>query len=80
MRICLGAHEQGLIITTRDFGLDTIKEGDPPGKTPIGLMNGEQFVALLMANRIGVRRSTPIYSRSMASSLPGQKINSLHPS
>ncbi|MGI6459872.1 MAG: restriction endonuclease [Candidatus Hydrogenedentales bacterium] len=33
----LGAHEQGLIITTRDISAGAIKEAAQPDKTPIGL-------------------------------------------
>ena len=52
----LGAHEQGLIITTSDFSTGAIKEANQPDKTPVGLMNGEQLVTLLMEYNIGVRR------------------------
>lgn len=55
----LGAHEQGLIITTSDFSAGAIKEAAQPDKTPIALMNGEQLVMLLMEHGIGVHRSTP---------------------
>lgn len=56
VRGSLGAHEQGLIITTSDFSTGAIKEANQPDKTPVGLMNGEQLVALLMEYNIGVRR------------------------
>jgi restriction system protein len=59
VRGSLGAHEQGLIITTSDFSAGAIKEAAQPDKTPIALMNGEQLVMLLMENGIGVHRSTP---------------------
>lgn len=53
----LGAHEQGLIITTSDFSAGAIKEANLPDKTPgVGLMSGEQLVTLLMEYNIGVRR------------------------
>ena len=55
----LGAHEQGLIITTSDFSAGAIKEAAQSDKTPIALMNGEQLVMLLMEHGIGVHRSTP---------------------
>jgi restriction system protein len=55
----LGAHEQGLIITTSDFSPGAIKEAAQADKTPIALMNGEQLVMLLMEHGIGVHRSTP---------------------
>ena len=59
VRGSLGAHEQGLIITTSGFSSGAIKEAAQPDKTPIALMNGEQLVALLMEHGIGVHRSTP---------------------
>ena len=59
VRGSLGAHEQGLIITTSDFSTGAIKEAAQPDKTPIALMNGEQLVMLLMEHGIGVHRSTP---------------------
>ncbi|MBM9538844.1 HTH domain-containing protein [Desulfobulbus alkaliphilus] len=59
VRGSLGAHEQGLIITTSDFSPGAIKEAAQADKTPIALMNGEQLVMLLMEHGIGVHRSTP---------------------
>lgn len=59
VRGSLGAHEQGLIITTSDFSSGAVKEAVQPDKTPIALMNGQQLVTLLMEHGIGVRRSTP---------------------
>lgn len=54
----LGAHEQGLIITTSDFSPGAVREAAQPDKTPIVLMNGRQLVMLLMEYGIGVHRST----------------------
>ena len=59
VRGSLGAHEQGLIITTSDFSSGAFKEAAQADKTPIALMNGEQLVRLLMEHGIGVHRSTP---------------------
>ena len=59
VRGSLGAHEQGLIITTSDFTTGAVKEAAQSDKTPIALMNGEQLVLLLMEHGIGVTRSTP---------------------
>ncbi len=59
VRGSLGAHEQGLIITTSDFSAGAAKEASQSDKTPIALMNGEQLVMLLMEHGIGVHRSTP---------------------
>ena len=59
VRGSLGAHEQGLIITTSDFSAGAVKEAARTDKTPIALMNGGQLVMLLMEHGIGVHRSTP---------------------
>ncbi len=59
VRGSLGAHEQGLIITTSDFSAGAVKEAAQVDKTPIALMSGEQLVMLLMEHGIGVHRSTP---------------------
>lgn len=58
VRGSLGAHEQGLIITTSDFSPGAVREAAQADKTPIALMNGRQLVMLLMEHGIGVRRST----------------------
>ena len=57
VRGSLGAHEQGLIITTSDFSSGAIKEAAQPNKTPIALINGKQLVLLLMEHNIGVKCS-----------------------
>ena len=59
VRGSLGAHEQGLIITTSDFSSGAVNEAAQADKTSIALMNGEQLVMLLMEHGIGVHRSTP---------------------
>jgi restriction system protein len=59
VRGTLVAHEQGLIITTRDFRPGAVKEAAQADKTPIALMNGEQLVMLLMERGFGVHRFTP---------------------
>jgi restriction system protein len=58
MRGSLGAHEQGLIITTSDFSAGARAEAERPDATPIALMNGEQFVKLMIEHDIGVRRES----------------------
>ena len=58
VRGSLGAHEQGLIITTSDFSAGAKEEAEQSDKTPIALMNGKQLVFLLMEHGIGVHRST----------------------
>lgn len=56
VRGSLGAHEQGLIITTSDFSPGARKEAARPDAVPVALMNGEQLVVLLVENGIGVTR------------------------
>ena len=53
VRGSLGAHEQGLIITTSDFGPGAREEAKRPDASPVALMNGEQFAALLAENETG---------------------------
>ena len=47
VRGSLGAHEQGLIITTSDFSSSAKGEASRPDAAPVALMNGEQLAALL---------------------------------
>ena len=56
VRGSLGAHEQGLIITTSDFSSGARTEAIRPDAAPVALMNGEQLAALLADHEIGVRR------------------------
>ena len=58
VRGSLGAQEQGLIITTSNFSKGAVSEAAQADKTPIALMDGEQFVALLMEHNIGVERTS----------------------
>ena len=57
VRGSLGAHEQGLIITTSDYSTGARTEAARADATPVALMNGEELIKLLMENEIGVRRS-----------------------
>ena len=58
VRGSLGAHEQGLIMTTSDFSKGARVEAERADATPVALMNGEQLVKLLVENDIGIRRSS----------------------
>lgn len=58
VRGSLGAHEQGLIITTSGFSSGARKEAERPDATPVALMDGKQFVALLIENDIGIQRTS----------------------
>jgi restriction system protein len=56
MRGALGAHDQGLIITTSDFSAGAREEAARKDAAPVGLMNGSTLVDLLVEHQIGVRR------------------------
>jgi len=57
VRGSLGAHEQGLIITTSNFSKGARDEAERPDATPVALMDGEQLVKLLVENDLGVQRT-----------------------
>ena len=52
----LKPHQQGLVITTSDFGKGARDEAARDDKPLIWLINGKQLVKLLIANDIGARR------------------------
>jgi restriction system protein len=58
IRGSLGAHEQGLVITTGDFSAGAKDEAQRSDATPIALMNGKQFVALMIQHNVGVHRES----------------------
>jgi len=58
VRGSLGAHEQGLIITTSDFSSGARTEAERPDAVPVALMNGEQLISLLVENQIGVAKKS----------------------
>lgn len=55
VRGSLGAHEQGLIVTTSDFSPGARKEALRVDAAPVALMDGEQFAALLAKYEIGAQ-------------------------
>ena len=55
VRGSLGAHEQGLIITTSDFSGGAKKEAERADAAPVALIGGEQLAALLAEHQIGAR-------------------------
>jgi restriction system protein len=57
VRGSLGAHDQGLIITTSDFSAGARQEAARADRTPVALMSGDELVALLVEHQIGVRRA-----------------------
>ncbi len=56
LRGSLGAHDQGLIITTSDFSVGARDEALRFDAAPVGLMDGERLVDLLIEHSLGVRR------------------------
>jgi restriction system protein len=58
VRGALGAHDQGLIITSSDFSAGARAEAASPGKTPVGLISGEQLVKLLIEHDILIERAS----------------------
>ena len=58
VRGSLGAHEQGLIITTSDFSLRARDEAIRSDAAPVALMNGDQLAKLLARHNIGARVET----------------------
>ena len=57
VRGSLGAHDQGLIITTSTFSRGAVEEAKLPDRVPVALMDGTQLVDLLIAHGIGVERA-----------------------
>ena len=55
VRGSLGAHEQGLIITTSDFSKGAKVEAKRSDAAPVALMNGEQLAVLLATYEMGAR-------------------------
>jgi restriction system protein len=56
VRGSLGAHEQGLIITTSDFSKGARAEAERNDAVPVALVNGKQLVELLIEHEILVQR------------------------
>lgn len=56
VRGSLGAHEQGMIITTSGFSKGAEIEAERPDAIPVALVNGEQLVDLLIEHQVLVKR------------------------
>ncbi len=54
VRGSLQVHQQGIIITTSDFSKGARSEAAAPGKTHIGLINGNDLLDLLIKHKVGV--------------------------
>ncbi len=58
VRGSLGAHEQGLIITTSEFSTGARSEAERSNAVPVALMNGERLLDLLVEHEIGVHHTS----------------------
>jgi restriction system protein len=56
VRGSLGAHEQGMIITTSDFSKGAQEEAERSDAVPVALVNGDQLVELLIEHEVLVKR------------------------
>jgi restriction system protein len=56
VRGSLGAHEQGMIITTSDFSKGALAEAERSDAIPVALVNGMQLVDLLIEHEVLVKR------------------------
>ena len=54
LRGSLQVYQQGIIITTSDFSKGARTEATASTKTPIGLINGNELLDLLIKHRVGV--------------------------
>ena len=54
VRGSLGAHEQGLIITTSSFSKGARDEAMRSDASPVALMDGENLIDLLVDHKVGV--------------------------
>ena len=80
LRGALGPHEQGLIITLSRFTPDARAEAAAANRTPIGLVNGDRLLDLLMENEIGVtQKRVTIYELDEAIPIPGDVEESAPP-
>lgn len=67
VRGSLGAHEQGLIITTSDFSKGAREEAERADASPVALMNGEELANLLAEYEVGVERESHTLFRLLVS-------------
>jgi restriction system protein len=52
VRGSLGAHEQGMIITTSNFSKRAESEAEQSDAVPVALVNGKQLVDLLIEHEV----------------------------
>lgn len=60
VRGATSANERGLIITTSKFSAGAQAELERAGFTPVGLIDGEELIGLMVKHEIGVRRENQV--------------------
>ncbi|MGF1616810.1 MAG: HTH domain-containing protein [Acidimicrobiia bacterium] len=60
VRGATSAHERAMIITTSSFGKGARAEAERGGFTPVGLIDGEDLIGLMVKHQIGVRRENQV--------------------
>ena len=60
VRGATSANERGMIITTSKFSAGARAEAERAGFTPVGLIDGEELIGLMVKHEIGVRRENQI--------------------
>lgn len=58
VRGAASANERGLIVTTSRFSKGAIEEATRDGVTPVGLIDGDQLIGLMVEHEIGVSRQS----------------------
>ncbi|MCV0377570.1 MAG: restriction endonuclease [Microbacterium sp.] len=71
LRGALDPNEQGLLITTSGYEKGARTEATLSNRQPIGLMDGEQLVTLLVQYEIGIKRVTPELLEPAELGVPG---------
>ena len=57
LRGALGAHEQGLLITTSNFSRGALTEANRSDVAPIATINGDQLIDMLVEQEIGIQKN-----------------------
>jgi restriction system protein len=69
VRGATSANERGMIITTSKFSAGARAEAERAGFTPVGLIDGEELIGLMVKHEIGVRRESQVVIELNESSL-----------
>lgn len=60
VRGATSANERGMIITTSRFSAGARAQAERAGFTPVGLIDGEELIGLMVKHQIGVRRESQV--------------------